>query len=96
LLDVLCDDEESTRRKFDDRAEGAEGSGALKKPAGLRSTWDATILSSWVTGGIPVSSSGDNGDDISTVGRLASFGDEVTIAGVNRVGTGMLIFTVDG
>jgi hypothetical protein len=57
---------------------------------------DATLLSSWVTGGIPVSPSGDNGDDISTVGRLASFGGEVSTAGINRIGTGMSIFPVDG
>ena len=47
--------------------------------------------------GIPVSPSGDNGDDISTVERLTSFGGEVSIAGVkNRVGTGMSIFPVGG
>ena len=61
----------------------------LKKPE------DATMLSSWVTGPIPVSPSGDNGD-ISTIGPLASFGGEVSIAGVNRVRTGMSIFLVDG
>ena len=62
---------------------------ALKKPE------DTTMLGSWVAGGIPVSPSGDNGDDISTVERLASFEGEVSIAGVNRV-TGMSIFLVDG
>jgi hypothetical protein len=53
------------------------------------------MLSSWVSGGIPVSPRGDDGDDISTVGRLASFGGEVPIAGVNEVGTGMSIIPVD-
>ena len=57
---------------------------------------DATALISWVTGMIPVNPSGDNGDEISTVGRLASFGGEVSIAGPNRVGTGMSILSVDG
>jgi hypothetical protein len=42
------------------------------------------------------SRSGDNGDDISTVGRLASFGGEASIAGLSRVGTGMSIFRGDG
>jgi hypothetical protein len=152
VLDVLCDDEESTRRKSGDRVEEAGGLGAVEGRVGLRSLrvvdweaagWsrtgvsglrgssgrggrgrdegeslallllfgacvlncrstalkkpeDATMLGSWVAGGIPVSPSGDNGDDISTVGRLASFGGEVSIAGVNRVGTRMSILPVDG
>ena len=63
----------------------------LKKPE------DDTTLGSWVAGGIPGIPSGDNGDDISTVGRgLASFGGEVSIAGLSRVGAGMSIFPVDG
>ena len=57
---------------------------------------DATILGSWVAVGIPVSPSGDNGEDISTVGRLASFGGEVSTAGLSRVGTGMSMFPGDG
>jgi hypothetical protein len=56
---------------------------------------EATVLGSWVIEGI-VSPSGDNGLDISRVGDLASFGGEVSIAGVNRVGTGMSIFPADG
>jgi hypothetical protein len=54
------------------------------------------MLGSLVAGGIPVSPSGDNGDDISTVVRLASFGGEVSTDGLSRVGTGMSIFPVDG
>lgn len=50
------------------------------------------ILGSWVTWMIPVSPSGDNGG--STVGRLASFGGEVSLAGANSVGTGMSILSV--
>jgi hypothetical protein len=154
VLDVLCDDDESTRRKSGDRVEEAGGLGAVEGRVGLRSlrvvNWeaadwsrtdvsglrgssgrggrgrdldegeslallllfgacvsecwstvlkkleDATMLGSWVAGGIPVSRSGDNGDDISTVGRLAWFGVEVSIAGVNRVGTRMSTFPVDG
>jgi hypothetical protein len=57
---------------------------------------DVTLLSSWVTGGIPGRPSGDNGDDISTVGRLASFVGEMSIAGINRVGTGMSTFPGGG
>jgi hypothetical protein len=37
VLDVLCDDEEPTRRKPDDRAEEAEELRAMEKCAGLRS-----------------------------------------------------------
>jgi hypothetical protein len=55
---------------------------------------DATLLGSWVTGRIPGSSSGDNVDDISTAGGLATFGGEESISGV--VGTGMSIFPLDG
>ena len=47
---------------------------------------DSTLVSSWV-GWIPVSPSDDNGDDISTIERLASFGGDVSIADVNRVPT---------
>ena len=57
---------------------------------------DPTMLSSSVTGGIPVSPSGDNDDDISTSECLVSFGGEVSIAGVNRVGTRVSIFPADG
>jgi hypothetical protein len=53
-----------------------------------------TVLCSWVTGGIPVSPSGGNGDGIPSVRRLASLGDEVSVAGVNRVGTGTSVFPV--
>lgn len=62
----------------------------LKKPE------DDTTLGSWVAGGIPVSPSGDNDDDISTSECLVSFGGEVSIAGVNRVGTRVSIFPADG
>ena len=62
----------------------------LKKPE------DATMLGSWVAGGIPVSHSGDNGDDISTVGRLASLAGEASNSDLSRVGSGISIFPVDG
>lgn len=55
---------------------------------------DATLLSLWVTG-IPVSLSGDGGDKISTIEPLASFGDEASIAGVNRVGAELPVCLVD-
>jgi hypothetical protein len=59
-------------------------------------TLAVTVLSSWVTGGISVSPSGDNRDGIPSVRRLASLGDEVSVVGANRVGTGRSVFPIDG
>ena len=50
----------------------------------------ALFLLSWVTGDSP---RGDNGDEISIVGRLTSFGGEVSIAGLNRAGAGISILS---
>jgi len=65
------------------------------RPAVPKKLVDGIVLSSWVTGGIPVSPTG-SGDNLSTVERLASFLGEVLIAGVNSAGTGISIFVVDG
>lgn len=70
--------------------------GALRWSTISKKSVDATLLSIWVTGLIPVGIRGDNGADKSTIGPLVSFGGEVSITSVNRVGTGMSRFPVDG